>query len=129
MVTADPRAHGGDPADAFHVVTPSIRIAPEHVVGVHGNGALGFPTGAPAEFDGLSAGELERLGQYQDQDRSGYAIIQATWPQTLAFGLTDSPAAQLAWTGEKFAERADPAHEFPEHAVDRDQLLTDVSIY
>ncbi|MGW7549991.1 epoxide hydrolase family protein [Streptomyces rimosus] len=176
----DPRAHGGDPADAFHVVAPSIpgfgfsgpttepgwnlhrvarawaelmrrlgyerygaqggdsgavispevgRIDPEHVVGVHVNGALGFPTGDPAEFDGLSAAELERLGQYQDQDRSGYAVIQATRPQTLAFGLTDSPAAQLAWIAEKFKEWTDPAHELPEHAVDRDQLLTDVSIY
>ncbi|GAB3959529.1 epoxide hydrolase [Actinoallomurus acanthiterrae] len=176
----DPAAHGGDPADAFHVVAPSIpgfgfsgpttetgwdlnRVAPAwaelmrrlgyqrygaqggdsgavispmlgradtaHVAGVHVNGGLGFPTGDPAEFEGLTETELARLGQYQDQDRAGYAMIQATRPQTLAFGLHDSPAAQLAWIAEKFKEWTDPARELPEDAVDVDQLLTDISIY
>ncbi|MFF4197239.1 epoxide hydrolase family protein [Nonomuraea sp. NPDC001831] len=176
----DPAAHGGDPADAFHVVAPSIpgfgfsgpttepgwdlervarawaelmdrlgydrygaqggdsgsvispmlgRAAPRNVVGVHVNGALGFPSGDPAELRELAPAELARLGQYQDQDRAGYAIIQATRPQTLAFGLHDSPAGQLAWIVEKFKEWTDPAHELPEDAVDLDQLLTDVSVY
>jgi pimeloyl-ACP methyl ester carboxylesterase len=176
----DPVAHGGDAADAFHVVVPSIpgfgfsgpttetgwdlervarcwatlmdrlgyerygaqggdsgsvispmlgRAAPGNVAGVHVNGALGFPTGEPAEFEGLTPAELARLGQYQDQDRAGYAIIQATRPQTLAFGLHDSPAAQLAWIAEKFKEWTDPARELPEDAVDLDQLLTNISIY
>ncbi|GGO72037.1 epoxide hydrolase family protein [Nonomuraea cavernae] len=176
----DPAAHGGEPADAFHVVAPSIpgfgfsgpttepgwdlnrvarawaelmrrlgyhrygaqggdsgavispmlgRADTAHVVGVHVNGALGFPTGDPAEFEGLTEAELARLGQYQDQDRAGYAMIQATRPQTLAFGLHDSPAAQLAWIAEKFKEWTDPARDLPEDAVDVDQLLTDISIY
>ncbi|MEV0590548.1 epoxide hydrolase family protein [Nonomuraea cavernae] len=176
----DPAAHGGQAADAFDVVAPSIpgfgfsgpttepgwdlnrvarawaelmrrlgyhrygaqggdsgavispmlgRADAAHVVGVHVNGALGFPTGDPAEFEGLTEAELARLGQYQDQDRAGYAMIQATRPQTLAFGLHDSPAAQLAWIAEKFKEWTDPARELPEDAVDVDQLLTDISIY
>ncbi|QKW34610.1 epoxide hydrolase [Actinomadura sp. NAK00032] len=176
----DPRAHGGDPADAFHVVAPSIpgfgfsgptretgwdlhrvarawaelmsrlgyerygaqggdsgavispelgRAAPDHVVGVHVNGALGFPTFDPAETQGLTAAEQARLGQYADQGASSYAIIQAARPQTVAFGLHDSPAAQLAWIAEKFKEWTDPAHDLPEDAVDRDQLLTDVTVY
>jgi epoxide hydrolase len=176
----DPRAHGGDPADAFHVVAPSIpgfgfsgptrelgwdldrvarawkelmnrlgytrygaqggdtgatispmlgRLDPEHVVGVHVNGGLGFPSGDPAELEGLTEAELARLGQYQDQDGSGYAIMQATRPHTLAFGLHDSPAGQLAWIAEKFKEWTDPERELPEDAVDRDQLLTNISIY
>ncbi|MDX3227369.1 epoxide hydrolase [Streptomyces sp. ME19-01-6] len=176
----DPAAHGGESADAFDVVVPSIpgfgfsgpttepgwdlnrvagawaelmrrlgydrygaqggdsgavispmlgRADAEHVVGVHVNGGLGFPTGDPAEFEGLTEAELARLGQYQDQDRAGYAVIQATRPQTLAFGLHDSPAAQLAWIAEKFKEWTDPARELPEDAVDVDQLLTDISIY
>ncbi|AQZ65920.1 Epoxide hydrolase [[Actinomadura] parvosata subsp. kistnae] len=176
----DPAAHGGDPADAFHVVAPSIpgfgfsgpttetgwnlervsrawaelmdrlgyprygaqggdsgsvispllgRVAPDNVVGVHVNGMLGFPGGDPAEFEGLTPAELARLGQFQDQDRAGYAIMQATRPQTLAFGLHDSPAGQLAWIAEKFKEWTDPACDLPEDAVDLDQLLTDVSIY
>ncbi|MCF6472664.1 epoxide hydrolase [Nonomuraea sp. MG754425] len=176
----DPAAHGGDAADAFHVVAPSIpgfgfsgpttepgwhldrvagawaelmrrlgyhrygaqggdsgavispalgRADSARVVGVHVNGGLGFPSGDPAEFEGLTGAELARLGQFQDQDRSGYAIIQATRPQTLAFGLHDSPAAQLAWIAEKFQEWTDPAHELPEDAVDIDQLLTNIGIY
>ena len=56
-------------------------------------------------------------------------MIQATRPQTLAYGLHDSPAGQLAWIAEKFKEWTDPAHELPEDAVDRDQMLTNVSIY
>ncbi|MCP2341585.1 epoxide hydrolase family protein [Actinomadura rupiterrae] len=176
----DPAAHGGDPADAFHVVAPSLpgfgfsgpttepgwdmarvarawaelmrrlgyerygaqggdsgavispllgRADAEHVAGVHVNGGLGFPSGDPAEFAGLTPDELARLGQYQDTDRAGYAMIQSTRPQTLAFGLHDSPAAQLAWIVEKFKEWTDPARDLPEDAVDRDQMLTDVSIY
>ena len=178
----DPRAHGGDPADAFHVIAPSIpgfafsgatretgwdmaRVArawaelmsrlgyerygaqggdtgsvispmlggidSEHVVGVHVNGALGFPTGDPAELADLSEAEQARLAamQRQMEDGTGYAIIQSTRPQTLGFGLTDSPAGQLAWIVEKFKEWTDPAFELPEEAVDRDVMLTNVSVY
>jgi len=178
----DPVAHGGDPADAFHVIAPSMpgfgfsgptretgwdmsRIArawaelmrrlgyerygaqggdtgavispmlgdidSEHVVGVHVNGSLGFPTGDPAELAGLNETELARLAgmQRQMQDGAGYAIIQSTRPQTLGFGLADSPVGQLAWIVEKFKEWTDPVFELPEEAVDRDQLLTNVSVY
>ncbi|MFC3980006.1 epoxide hydrolase family protein [Streptosporangium jomthongense] len=124
------RRYGAQGGDSGAVISPMLgRTAPENVVGVHVNGALGFPTGDPAEFVGLTPEELARLGQYQNQDQAGYAIIQATRPQTLAFGLHDSPAAQLTWIVEKFKEWTDPAHELPEDAVDVDQLLTDVSVY
>ena len=53
--------------------------------------------------------------------------IQSTRPQTLAYGLTDSPAAQLAWITEKFGEWTDGG--LPDEAVDRDQLLTNVTLY
>ena len=56
-------------------------------------------------------------------------MIQATRPQTLAYGLTDSPVGQLAWIVEKFKEWTDPAAELPEDAVDRDQMLTNVMLY
>ena len=178
----DPCAYGGDPADAFHVVIPSMpgfgfsgptretgwdmaRIAhawaelmrrlgyerygaqggdtgsvispmlggidPQRVVGVHVNGSLGFPTGDPAEMAAMSEAELARLGALQSQmtDGTGYAIIQSTRPQTLGFGLADSPVGQLAWIVEKFKEWTDPAFELPEDAVDRDLMLTNVSVY
>jgi pimeloyl-ACP methyl ester carboxylesterase len=60
---------------------------------------------------------------------TGYAIIQSTRPQTIAYALTDSPVGQLAWIVEKFKEWTDPAAELPEDAVDRDQLLTNVTVY
>ncbi|WP_203664898.1 epoxide hydrolase family protein [Actinocatenispora rupis] len=122
--------YGAQGGDSGAVISPALgRVAPDRVAGVHVNGGLGFPSGDPAEFAGLTPAELARLGQYQDQDRAGYAMIQSTRPQTLAYGLHDSPAAQLAWIAEKFREWTDPARELPEDAVDLDQLLTDVSIY
>ena len=181
----DPRAHGGDPADAFHVVAPSLPgfgfstplqragwesgrtarawvelmgrlgyprygahggdigagisgdlggLDPERVVGAHvitDPMALALLDFLPAELDGLSEAEaasLRRLRQY-GQDGRGYLQIQGSRPQTLAYGLTDSPVGQLAWIVEKFKEWTDPAMQLPDEAVDRDQLLTNVSIY
>jgi microsomal epoxide hydrolase len=178
---ADPAAHGGDPADAFHVVVPSMpgfgfsgptddtgwdttRIAlawaelmrrlgyeqygaqggdwgaqvsrtlgirdAEHVVGVHLNFLPTFPSGDPAELEGLTEAEQERLAklEYFATEQSGYFSIQGTRPQTLAYGLTDSPAGQLAWIVEKFKELTD-SESVPEDAVDRDQMLTNVMFY
>ena len=60
-------------------------------------------------------------------DGSGYYLIQATRPQTLAYGLTGSPAGQLAWITEKFGEWT--GNGLPDQAVGRDQLLTNVTVY
>ncbi|MFH8663180.1 hypothetical protein [Streptomyces afghaniensis] len=60
---------------------------------------------------------------------SGSLAIQPTRPQSLAYGLTDSPAGQLAWSIEKFKEWSNPAAELPEDAIDRDTLLTNVMPY
>jgi epoxide hydrolase len=61
--------------------------------------------------------------------RTPYWRISPARPQTLAHGLADSPAGQLAWIVEKFKEWTDPSAALPEDAVDRDHLLTNVSIY
>jgi epoxide hydrolase len=168
----DPGAHGGDPADAFHLVIPSLpgfgfsgplsdtgwtyariagafvelmarlgydrygvqggdvgafvapvvgRLAPDHVIGVHVNALVTFPSGDPAELADLTEAEQRRLARmrhFQD-DMMGYSAIQGTRPQTLAYGLTDSPVGQLAWIVEKFKEWTDPSAELPEDAVDR----------
>jgi pimeloyl-ACP methyl ester carboxylesterase len=126
-------AQGGD-YGAF--VAPDLgRVDPEHVIGVHVNAAtFGFiPLGPVSDDDRASLTELERarvdrLGYYLSE-QNGYFQEQSTRPQTLAYGLTDSPAGQLAWIVEKFAEWTDTAHPLPEQAVDRDALLTDVSLY
>jgi epoxide hydrolase len=180
----NPRAHGGEAADAFHLVIPSLpgygfstpvrepgwgnlfRVAqawvelmrrlgyeryaaqgtdvgagvagmlamvdPGRVAGVHLTGtSAGMPFGPPIGLDGLDGADrarAERFNAFQT-DGLGYLHIQATRPQTLAYGLHDSPVGQLAWIVEKFREWTDPAAELPEDAVDRDQLLTGVSIY
>ncbi|WP_426503709.1 epoxide hydrolase family protein [Dactylosporangium sp. McL0621] len=107
------------------------RQEPARVIGVHVNGHVTFPTGDPADFDGLTAAEQDRLRRLQEfrDDRMGFNAIQSTRPQTLAFGLHDSPVGQLAWIVEKFQEWTDPSAARPEDAVDRDLLLTNVSLY
>lgn len=179
----DPRAHGGDPADAFHVVVPSLpgygfsnpigesgfnlfgvaqmwaelmsrlgyeryaahgtdagsgvagmlpMIDAEHVVGIHLAGlAASAPFGDPIPLDGLSGSDRGRAEHFNTmmEEGFGYLVQQMTRPQTLAYGLNDSPIGQLAWIVEKFAEWTDPANKLPEEAVDRDQLLTNVSLY
>ncbi|WP_332835809.1 hypothetical protein [Mycetocola zhujimingii] len=79
----------------------------------------------------MNDGDQARLAalQHQLEDGAGYAILQSTRPQTVSFGLTDSPVGQLAWIVEKFKEWTDPAFELPEQAVDRDLLLANVSVY
>ena len=71
---------------------------------------------------------IERLRAAAD-DGTGYLRLQATRPPTLAHGLADSPAFQLAWIVEKVREWTDSRHELPEDAIDRDAILTNVSIY
>jgi len=90
-----------------------------------------MPFGPPVDLEGLSEADRargERFNAYQ-ADGLGYLHLQATRPQTLAYALNDSPAGQLAWIVEKFHEWTDPAAELPDDAVDRDQLLTNVSIF
>ncbi|RCV52952.1 epoxide hydrolase family protein [Marinitenerispora sediminis] len=177
----DPRAHGGDPGHAFHLVVPSLpgygpsgptrelgwgsrRIArawaelmrrlgysrygaqgsdwgtwisrelgllePDRVVGVHTNGMITFPVGAPGEMDGLSEADQERLafGEYYMRELYGYKKIQSDRPQSLAYALADSPVGHLAWIAGVFKEWTDCA-DSPEEAVDRDRLLTNVMLY
>jgi pimeloyl-ACP methyl ester carboxylesterase len=120
---------GGD-IGAF--VAPIMgRLAPGRIIGLHVNALVTFPSGAEGELDGLTPeehGRLERLQNFQN-DMMGYSQLQGTRPKTLMHGLNDSPAGQLAWILEKFQEWTDPSATTPGDAVDRDHLLTNVSIY
>jgi epoxide hydrolase len=79
----------------------------------------------------LSEVEHRRLALHKNfrDDQMGYAQIQGTRPQTVAYGLTDSPVGQLAWIVEKFKEWTDSAAELPDAAVGRDNILTNVMLY
>ena len=80
----------------------------------------------PAELDALESFQF-----YNDWD-SGYSKQQSTRPQTLGYGLADSPSGQMAWIVEKFAfwmdcERNGVRH--PENVLSKDQLLDNVTLY
>ena len=84
----------------------------------------------PETMDDLTALEQEALRAaqfYQDQD-SGYSKQQATRPQTLGYGLADSPSGQAAWILEKFYQWMD-CDGHPENIVSRDELLDNVMLY
>jgi epoxide hydrolase len=113
------------------------RIRPREVIGVHLNlipGAAAVTEPTEEELAALDPAERERTRASWERtlawnrDRQGYADIQSTRPQTLAYALTDSPVGQLAWITEKFKEWTD-SRDRPEDAVDRDHLLTNVMLY
>ena len=91
---------------------------------------VSMPKGEPGELDGLTERELAHLARAADYTKtgSGYVAIQSTRPQTLAYGLNDSPAGLLSWIVEKFYAWTDN-NGSPEDAVTRDQLLTNLTVY
>jgi len=173
----DPASHGGDPADAFHVVCPALPgygfsgkpVAPgwgvekiadtwatlmarlgyesyfaqggdwgsavttalgirdtAHCKAIHVN----MVSARPDPLDDLT--ELEQRGlagmkHYQDWD-SGYSKQQSTRPQTLGYGLVDSPIGQAAWIIEKFWAWTD-CNGHPENALSRDEMLDNIMLY
>ncbi|WP_410567795.1 epoxide hydrolase family protein [Amycolatopsis sp. cmx-4-61] len=167
----DPAKHGGDPADAFHVVAPSLpgfgwsdkpalkirRVAElwdglmtslgydrygaqggdwgaavtnalagsGHVAGVHVNFApVRMDTADPTPEERQALADLEEFRR----TGSGYSAQQGTRPQTLGYGLTDSPAGQAAWIAEKFWAWTDHEGNL-EDAVDRQRVLDAISVY
>ena len=70
---------------------------------------------------------LKGIKYYADRD-SGYSKQQSTRPQTLGYGLVDSPAAQAAWIVEKFHAWTD-CDGHPENILSRDELLDNVMLY
>jgi len=100
---------------------------PQSVCGIHINLMFagrdpsgGEPTPEEARF----ATELA----HWLKEETGYQQIQGTKPQTLAFGLTDSPAGLAAWIAEKFRSWSD-CDGVPENAVSRDRMLANISLY
>jgi pimeloyl-ACP methyl ester carboxylesterase len=174
----DPPAHGGDAADAFHVVAPSLpgygfsdkpsrtgwgvqktaeawaqlmaRLGydrygaqggdwgsmvttslaqqdPEHVAGIHLNMVLGFPGPDDGEPTEQEAAALASVTDYMNHD-SGYSKQQSTRPQSLGYGLVDSPAGQCAWILEKFWSWTDTDGD-PVGALGADRILDNVMLY
>ena len=125
-------AQGGDIGAA---VSPEIaRVAPTRVVGVHTNGGPGGFPQVPLPDDvmaTLSPVERDRIARVEAfmREEFGYIAIQSTRPQTLGYGLTDSPVGQLAWIMDKFREWTHPRDVLPDRIISRDRLLTNVMLY
>ena len=85
------------------------------------------PEDGPGELTEAEQAGLARANLYFTEG-AGYMQIQSTKPQTLAYGLTDSPVGQLAWIAEKFLAWTDNDGTI-ESAVSRDRLLTNISLY
>ena len=173
---ADPAGHGGDPADAFDVVAPSLpgygfsdkpdkrgmntaAIAGLWVklMGVLGYGRFGSHGGdwgagvtsalasrhashmigvhfsmASARFDEAKDDPKykpwwDALQAYR-REEWGYVHLQGTKPQTLSYGLNDSPAGLAAWIVEKWRRWSDCGGDV-ERSYTKDELLTNIMVY
>ncbi|MBO0770969.1 MAG: epoxide hydrolase [Actinobacteria bacterium] len=120
-------AHGSDFGSA--VATFMALDDPASLLGVHLANLDLAPYTGPGSRP-LSAAERAYLAQYQrwrDDDR-GYGAIQSTRPQTVSYGLTDSPAGLAAWVLEKWRGWADSGGDI-DATFSRDFLLTVVILY
>ncbi|HEX4430212.1 MAG TPA: epoxide hydrolase [Frankiaceae bacterium] len=175
---ADPAAYGGDPADCFEVIVPSLpghgfSFVPRQtgfgadecagvmsrlmrdVLGFSRYGAQGGDRGAfvcasmgfqrddalvgihvnfPAGIAGEGGERTEEESQWLHDtaaymaDGGGYMAIQGTRPQTLAYGLHDSPVGQLAWILEKWRAWSDCGGDV-ESVFTKDEILVNATIY
>lgn len=108
------------------VTTEMALLDAAHVRGLHTNMPLAFPDPSVQ----LTAEEQAIVAEMQqwDRDEAGYQKIQGTKPQTLGFGLMDSPAGLAAWITEKFRGWSDCDGDV-ESVFTRDELLTNITIY
>ncbi len=85
------------------------------------------PPPPPGGYSAVEQSALAQLGKYAS-DGSGYASIQATRPQTLGYGLADSPVGQAMWIYEKFQAWSDNKGD-PAEAISVDHMLDDITLY
>jgi pimeloyl-ACP methyl ester carboxylesterase len=117
-------AQGGDWGAA---VTTQIGRNVGSCVGIHLNMPIGRP---PKDLSDATEEEQRALARVAEHQRwgTGYSKEQSTRPQTVGYGLVDSPAGQLAWIVEKFWAWTD-CDGHPENAVGRDEMLDNVMLY
>lgn len=117
---------GGDLG--VYVSQETAKADPDRVVGVHLDSGVGLPTEEILpELNEEERGLYDMMQQWASQGVDHHMLLRH-YPQTMAFGWNDSPVGLLGWLLQKF-------HEFtfavpvPEQAIDRDLLLTNISIY
>jgi pimeloyl-ACP methyl ester carboxylesterase len=120
-------AQGGDWGAG--VTTWMAKQQLQGLAAIHLNLPVLFPPPPPSsgEYTAAEQGVLAQLGKYAS-DGSGYAAIQGTRPQTLGYGLADSPVGQAMWIYEKFREWSDNKGD-PAEAISVDHMLDDITLY
>lgn len=122
------RRYGAQGGDWGSMVTTQLAIVdPSHLVGIHLNMPVCGPPADGGEMTDAEAEDFARVADYLENG-SGYAAIQGTRPQTLSYGLTDSPAGLAGWILEKFHAWTDHDGDL-ETTVGRDDLLTNLTTY
>jgi pimeloyl-ACP methyl ester carboxylesterase len=120
-------AQGGDLGAGVSSWMAKQRVS--GLAAIHLNLPILFPPPPPPP-GGYTAAEqpaVAQLGKYAD-DGSGYASIQSTRPQTLGYGLADSPVGQAMWIYEKFQAWSDNKGD-PAEAISVDRMLDDITLY
>jgi len=122
-------AQGGDWGAI--ISTQNAQVDPEHCAAIHLNMVVALPPQGVADpMAGLSDVEKKAVADLFafQKDETGYQAIQGSKPQTLGYGLNDSPAGLAAWIVEKFRTWSDCGGDV-ERRFTRDELLTNVTIY
>jgi epoxide hydrolase len=120
-------AQGGDWGS--HVSRTLGLRHPGHLIGIHLN-MVGFAAPDPATLGALTEREreaLDALARFR-ADGAAYAAVQSTRPQSLGYGLVDSPAALAAWITEKFQAWSDCDGD-PGDAFTNEELLDNIMLY
>ena len=118
-------AQGGDWGS---MITSAIgAYHPDHLAGIHVNMPVVIPSTPPEEMTPTENAAVADLQHYMTWDH-GYSAQQSTRPQTLGYGLADSPVGQMAWIVEKFWAWTD-ADGDPLTVLTADELLDNVMVY
>jgi pimeloyl-ACP methyl ester carboxylesterase len=124
--------YGAQGGDWGAIVTTQLgALDAEHLLGIHLNMLVcGPPPGAEnpmADVTPQELADMAGMGEFQ-QKETGYQQIQGTKPQTLGYGLNDSPTGLAAWIVEKFRTWSDCGGDV-ESRFSKDELLTNIMIY
>jgi len=120
-------AHGGD--FGAGIATHMALSQPDRMIGIH----LSTPEMTPHTGPGspaLSAAEqayVEHITRWEETER-GYSAVQSTRPQTLGYGLNDSPAGLAAWVLDKWRSWSDSGGDL-DARFGRDALLTMLTVW
>src|SRR5712692_1322601 len=124
------KQYGAQGGDVGAGITSNLGgCCPDEVVGIHLHSDLALPDPMPDQslLSGPEKKYLKRMEEWEKEE-GAYGHLQGTKPQTLAYGLNDSPVGLAAYIVEKFRAWSDCKGDL-ERRFSKDELLTNVMIY